>query len=255
MRNLLVLGIVAPILFGAVSILAVQPKILVYTRNGPTADGKKGFVHDNIAACAAMIQQLGKDNGFAADVSDNPDVFTDANLKQYRVVIFANSNNEAFATEEQKAAFQRFIRAGGGFVGIHSACGSERKWPWFWAMLGGTFVRHPKFQPFNINVVDRDHPSTKHLGATWQWEDEFYFLKEMPKDLHILLEGDLTKLNDPKKDSNEKTRPLAWCHEFEGGRSFYTALGHKKEQYSDPNLQKHILGGIRWAMNQQETAK
>jgi type 1 glutamine amidotransferase len=117
-------------------------------------------------------------------------------------------------------------------------------------MLGGTFVRHPKFQPFTINVVDREHPSTKHLDATWKWSDEFYYLKEMPKDLHVLLAGDLSTLDDKAKPSDEKTWPLAWCHEFEGGRSWYSALGHKKEHYSDPNLQKHILGGIRWAMKQ-----
>jgi len=237
------------------SAFAGQPKVLVYTRNGLTTAGKKGFVHDNIPACVAMLQQLGKDNGFATDVSDDPAVFTDANLKQYKVIVFANTNNKAFETDDQKAAFQRFIRSGGGFVGIHSACGSERDWPWFWAMLGGTFVRHPKLQPFTIHVVDRQHPSTRHLGPTWQWEDEFYFLKEMPKDLHILLEGDLTQLNDPKKDPNEKTRPLAWCHEFEGGRCWYTTLGHKKEHYADPNLQKHILGGILWAMNNPNQGK
>ncbi|MCX7885708.1 MAG: ThuA domain-containing protein [Verrucomicrobiae bacterium] len=225
-----------------------NPSVLVYTRNGPTLDGKKGYVHDNIPACVAMLQQLGRENGFDCDVTERPDVFTDSGLKKYRVIIFANSNNRAFDTAEQRAALQRFVRAGGGVVGIHSACASERDWPWFWAMMGGTFLRHPKLQPFTIYVVDRKHPSTAHLGPTWEWEDEFYFLKEMPKNLHILLEGDLTKLKDPKKDPNEKTRPLAWCHEFEGGRVWFTALGHKKEHYSDPNLQKHILGGIQWVM-------
>jgi len=249
MRNLLVATLLVSFVSGAISIRAENPKVLIYTRNGPTLDGKKGYVHDNIASCVAMLQQLGKDNSFDSDVADKPEVFTDANLKQYRAIIFANSNNQAFTSEDQKAAFQKFVRGGGGIVGIHSSCASERNWPWFWAMMGGTFVRHPKFQPFTINVLDRKHPSTTHLGATWEWEDEFYFLKEMPKDLHILVEGDLTKLKDPKKDPNEKSRPLSWCHEFEGGRVWFTALGHKKEHYSDPNLQKHILGGIRWVMN------
>lgn len=250
MRNVVALVLLGSVIAGALSLQAANPRVLIYTRNGPTLDGKKGYVHDNIPACVAMLRQLGKDNGFDTDVTDQPDVFTDSNLKKYHVIIFANSNNRAFDTAEQKAAFQRFVRAGGGVVGIHSACASERDWPWFWAMMGGTFVRHPKLQPFTIYVVDRKHPSTAHLGATWEWEDEFYFLREMPKGLHILLEGDLTKLKDPKKDPNEKTRPLAWCHEFEGGRVWFTALGHKKEHYFDSNLQKHILGGIRWVMNQ-----
>lgn len=244
--------VVASCLALAVASRAAEKQILVYTRNGPTLDGKKGFVHDNIASSVAMIQKLGKENGFAVDVSDDPASFTDANLKKYRALVFSNSNNRAFDTEEQKAAFQRYIRAAGGFVGIHSACGSERNWPWYWAMLGGTFVRHPKLQPFTINVVDRQHPSTSFLGETWKWTDEFYYLKEMPKDLHVLLAGDLATLDDPGKPKDEKTRPLAWCHEFEGGRSWYTALGHKKEHYADPNFEKHILGGILWAMGKDK---
>ena len=127
-----------------------------------------------------------------------------------------------------------------------------RDWPWFWSMIGGTFVRHPKLQPFTIKVVDRQHPSTSFLGETWRWTDEFYYLKEMPSDLRVLLAGDLSTLDDPKKPQDEQTRPLAWCHEFEGGRSWFTALGHKKEAYADPTFQKHILGGILWAMGNNE---
>ena len=223
-------------------------RILVYTRNGPTLDGKKGYVHDNIASSVAMLRKLGQENGIAVDVSDDPKSFTDDNLRQYRVLVFSNTNNEIFDTGEQRAALQRFIRAGGGFVGIHSVCGSMRDWPWFWQMLGGTFVRHPKLQPFTIAVVDHQHPSTSFLGATWSWTDEFYYLKEMPKDLHILLAGDLSTLVDPAKPKDQKTQPLAWYHVFEGGRCWFTALGHKQEHYSDPKYQQHILGGIKWAM-------
>jgi len=245
----------------AVNTLAAQTeqsKALLYTRNGPTLDGKKGFVHDNIASSVVVIQQLGKDNGFAVDVSDDPTVFTDTRLQQYRVIIFSNTNNKAFENEEQRAAFQRFIRAGGGFVGIHSATGSERDWPWFWSMIGGTFWFHAPLQKFTVNIVDRNHPSTSFLtGDTWPWEDEFYVMKEQPKGLHVLLAGNIKplKMHDNQRkfaDAMPDSIPLAWCHEFEGGRCWYTALGHKKEYYSDLTFQKHILGGILWAMNQQE---
>ena len=229
-----------------------EKRILVYTLNGLTLAGKNGFVHDNIASSVAAIQKLGVENGFAVDVSDDPKVFTDGNLRKYQALVFSNTNNEVLDTEEQKAALQKYIRGGGGFVGIHSACGTMRNWPWFWQMLGGTFNYHPKFQPFTMKVVDRKHPSTAHLGETWEWADEFYFLKEMPAGLHILLEGDLTKLDDKRKPADEKTRPLAWCHEFEGGRCWYTALGHKKEAYADPVFLKHILGGIQWAMGEKK---
>lgn len=133
-------------------------------------------------------------------------------------------------------------------VMLCSACGSMRQWPWFWAMLGGTFVRHPKLQEFTIHTVDRSHPSTVSLAATWRWTDEFYFLREMPADLHVLLAGDVASLNDPLKPPGETTRPLAWCHRYEGGRSWYTTLGHRREAYDDPIFRQHILGGILWAM-------
>ena len=90
-------------------------RILVYTRNGPTLDGKPGYVHDNIASSVAAIRQLGKENGFDVDVSDDPGAFTGENLKKYKVLVFSNTNNESIETEDQKAAFQRFIRAGGGY--------------------------------------------------------------------------------------------------------------------------------------------
>jgi uncharacterized protein len=248
---------------------ASERRVLVYTKNG------KGYVHDNIAASVAAIKKLGAENNFVVDVSDDPAVFTDRNLSRYKVLIFDNSNNEIFDNAEQKAALQRYIRgvkrlqspkgaeqaawAGGdatsgrGFVGIHSASGAERDWPWFWELLGGRFLRHPKMQTFTIRVKDVNDPSTAHLPATFRWTDEFYFLDHMPKGVHVLLAGDLTTLDDPAKEKYPGKAfgdefPLAWRHHFEGSRAWYTALGHQKEHYSDPILMQHILGGILWAM-------
>jgi len=258
------------LLLSAISLAAAsERRVLVYTKNG------KGYVHDNIPASVAALKKLGAENNFIVDVSDDPAVFTDSNLQRYNVVIFDNANNEVFDNEAQKAAFQRYIRgpkraesaagagqaavspgygpSGHGFVGIHSASGVERDWPWYWELLGGKFLRHPKLQTFTIKVKDPNDPSTAHLPASFQWTDEFYFLDHMPKGLHILLAGDLTTLNDPAKDKYPGKQfgdefPLAWHHEFEGSRSWYTALGHQKEHYSDPVFMKHILGGILWAM-------
>ncbi len=230
---------------------APERRVLVYTKNG------KGYVHDNIAASVAAIKQLGATNNFAVDVSDDPAVFTDQNLKQYKALVFDNVNNNIFDNEEQKSVFQHYIRAGGGFVGIHSACGAMRDWPWFWELIGGKFLRHPKLQTFTVKVKDAKDISTAHLPATFQWTDEFYFLEHMPKGRHILLAGDLTTLNDPAKEKYPGKAfgdefPLAWRREFEGARTWYTALGHKPEHYSDPKLTQHILGGILWAMGENK---
>ncbi len=232
---------------------AEEPRVLVYTRNHVTHG--TGYVHDNIAASVAMIRQLAATNGFTVDVSADPAVFTPEHLKKYRALIFSNSNNEAFENDTQRAAFKQFIQGGGGFVGIHSASGSERQWPYYWAVLGGKFKRHPPLQPFTLEVLDRTHPATAHLGATWQWEDEFYYLDHLNPRMHVLLAGELTNLKDKDKAVYPgqvfgELFPLSWCQEFDGGREFYTALGHKISCYSDPNFQRHVLGGIRWVLRQ-----
>ncbi len=226
------------------------PRVLVYTKNQV---GKGLYVHDNIPASAEAIKKLGAENGFAVEVSDDPAAFTPANLKKYKTIVFDNTNNEILETEAQKTALQDYIRHGGGFVGIHSASGSMRKWPWFWSVLGGKFTRHARMQTFTVKVKDPKHPSTAHLPASFQWTDEFYYVDNMPSGLHVLLAGDLTTLDDPGKEKYPGKKfgdefPLAWCHEFDGGREWYTALGHQSEHYSDPRFAKHLLGGILWTM-------
>jgi len=225
-------------------------KILVYTKNG---SGGSAYVHDNIQASVDALRKIGEENGIIVDVSNDPTVINEENLEAYNCIVLSNTNNETFYTEDQKLAFVRYVHAGGGVVGIHSACGSEREWPWFWSMLGGKFERHPPFQSFDIKVIDHDHPSTVFLDEIWKWEDECYYLKNLNPNINILLAADLRTVEDEKKNIYPgevfgNYFPLAWYHEFEGGRVFYTALGHKIEHYSDPSLIKHLSGGINWAI-------
>ena len=232
---------------------AQEPKILVYTRNY-TPDGK-GYVHDNIAASIAAIRKMGAAGGFAVDACDDPNVFTVANLKQYRALVFSNSNNQAFESDSQREAFRAFIRSGGGFVGIHSASGSERDWDYYQKVLGAKFRRHPKLQPFSVEVVDPNFPAARGLPASFQWEDECYYVEKLQPDVKPVLETDPRKIVDPQfaadpGDLIDGMRPLAWYHTFDGGREFYLALGHKKEDYENPILTRLILGGIQWAMGE-----
>ncbi|MEO8659615.1 MAG: ThuA domain-containing protein [Bryobacteraceae bacterium] len=231
----------------SVAASAAERKILVYTHNGV------GYVHDNIPYSVAAIKKLGAENGFEVDSSDDPKVFTKDNLKQYRVLVFSNTNNEAFENQEQRDAFKAFIQGGGGLVGIHSAAGSERKWPYFTAVMGGKFVRHPQIQDFTIRVKDPSFPAVAHLPEHFTWNDECYFTENNNPDIKPVLVTDSAKLDDPKKDDHAGDKfgdavPLAWYHTYDGGREFYTALGHKIEDYKNPMLLKQILGGILWAM-------
>ena len=224
-----------------------ERRALIYTKNG------EGYVHDNLVASVAALKEICEDLNLETDDTDDPSIFTDENLKRYQVLIFSNTNNETFATDDQKLAFQRYIQAGGGFIGIHSASGSERLWPWFWNMLGGKFRRHPTLQSFEIKVIDTTHPATNMLGNTWKWEDECYYLDHLNPDIHVLLAADLRTVEDENQAEYPgeifgNYFPLSWCHQFDGGREFYTALGHKIEYYSNPEYRAHLAGGIGWVV-------
>jgi len=230
---------------------AQEPRILVYTRNY-TPDGK-GYVHDNIAASVAAIRKMGEESEFIVDASDNPADFNNANLRRYAALVFANSNNQAFSDDAQRDAFRRYIEAGGGFVGLHSASGSERDWPYFQSVLGGKFAAHPRQQAFTVRVVDPGFAAAKGLPAQFTWTDECYFLDHLNPDIHPVLVTDRTKLASLEPMTIDAAKfpvdlPLAWYQEFDGGREFYLALGHNKEDYANPLLYGIIRNGILWAM-------
>ncbi len=219
--------------------------ILVYTKNG------KGYVHDNIASASAAIKSLGERYGFGVDVSDNPDDFNDANLRKYDVLVFNNTNNDVFTNNAQKLALMHYVQAGGGFVGLHSATGTERNWPWFKRLIGASFLRHAKHQPFKEIIIDKNHPSTSFLPSVWSADDECYFFKEVNPDLHVLVVHDLSSVNDNDKPTfyGGTSSPAVWCHEFDGGRQWYTSLGHDSATYKKEEFQQHILGGLKWVIN------
>lgn len=234
-------------------LLGCQPqedakKVLIYTKNG------EGFIHDNIQASIDMLSALADENGIEYTVTDKADVFTADQLQEFDALIFSNTNNDAFDNDDQRKAFKEYMQNGGGFLGIHSACGSEREWPWFWQMLGGTFVRHPPYQEFTVKVIDRDHPSTSFITGDWEWDDEAYYLSHLNPGIHVLLAHDLTTIEDKGKDEYPGVvfgdlYPSAWCQEFDGGRQWYTSYGHHIKHYSDPTYRQHVLGGILWTLD------
>ena len=223
--------------------------VLVFTKNG------QGYVHENIPSSIAAIQKMGAEQNFMVDTTTNSALFTDDNLKKYDAIIFSNTNNDVFDTEEQKVAFMRYIQAGGGFMGIHSASGTERKWKWFKLMLGASFLRHPPFQKFTVHVLDKDHAAVKNLQSQWETNDECYYFKEFNPSVKVVLVSDISfikeqdTLKNIKPDVFGNRYPSAWCNEFDGGRIFYTALGHSKEDYSNPIYLAHFLEGLKWVVN------
>lgn len=225
--------------------------VLIYTKNG------KGYVHENIPYAVASFKKLGQLHGFKTVVSDDPAVFTKDNLRQYSLLVFTSTNNDVFDTDEQRVAFRQYMEAGGGFVGVHSVVGTERNWPWFKMMLGGTFAWHPKFQKYKLHVIDPEHPSMAGIPKVWEKEDECYFQKELYPGIKTILAHDITTLDQSESEKIKanagtytKLYPAAWYHKYDGGYVWITALGHDKKDYEDPVFVKHIFQGLQFVAGQ-----
>jgi len=217
-------------------------KVLVFSKTA-------GFRHSNIPDGIAAIQVLGMQNQFDVDATENSAEFNDANLAQYDVVIFLNTTGDVLNNSEQEA-FERFIQANGGFVGIHSASDTEYGWPWYADLVGSYFASHPAIQNGEIIVADKFHPSTSMLTERWIRNDEWYNLQDNPRgDVHVL-----ATLNENSYSGGTMgfDHPIAWCHEYDGGRAWYTAGGHTSASFSEPDFLAHLLGGILYAAGEVE---
>lgn len=233
-----------------------------------------GFRHSSIDEATTAIMALGEANGFSVDVWDpvvpsrspgQPDrtlvstPFTSASdLGKYETIVFVstvdgtNDLDPAKATLLDKAelnAFQGYIRAGGGFAGVHAATDSMHTVPWYSQLTGGgaRFVSHPRQQNAVQVVEDGTHPSTEHLAATWPRFDEWYNFTQSPRDsVRVLTNLDETTY-EAGRGSMGSDHPLSWCQNFESARSWYTGGGHTEASYVDPAFLKHLLGGIAWS--------
>ncbi|SDD69627.1 ThuA domain-containing protein [Glycomyces harbinensis] len=205
-----------------------------------------GFRHDSIPDGIAAIEDLAAENGFEVDTTEDSGQFTDDNLAQYDAVIWLNTTGNVL-DDAQQGAFERYIEAGGGYVGVHAASDTEHDWAWYGDLVGAYFKDHPAPQDAIVKVEDPAHPSTAHLDPLWERFDEWYNFQANPRgDVHVLASLDEASY-DPGSGAMGPEHPIAWCQDFEGGRSWYTGLGHTAESYSDPAFLQHLLGGIRSA--------
>lgn len=211
-----------------------QFSALVFSKTG-------GFRHKSIPDGIAAIKRLGEQNHFAVDATEDSAAFTDDNLAKYKVVIFLSTTGNDILNAEQKAAFERYIRHGGGFVGVHAATDTEYNWPFYGRLVGAYFLKHPKVQQATVHVEDKQHPSTSFLPDPWVRTDEWYNFRENPRPkVHVLARLD----ESTYEGGSMSDHPIAWCHEYEGGRAWYTEMGHTEESFSEPLYLRHLLGGI-----------
>ena len=219
-----------------------KPKILVFSKTA-------GFHHKSIAIGNIAIQKLGGDNNFDVDTTTDASKFTSDNLRQYAAIVFLSTSglSTKLFTEDEKTAFMKYIEHGGGYVGIHAATDCCYDWLWFGKLSGAYFSAHPAQQMAILDVVDSTNIATKHLPREWKRKDEWYNFKWMADDLHVLIKID-EKSYDAGPAKMGENHPMAWYHNYDGGRAFYTALGHTDESYADPLYLQHLLGGIKYAI-------
>jgi type 1 glutamine amidotransferase len=211
-------------------------KILIFNK-------ANGFVHKSIEAGTEAIISLQETYPFTITTSNDSLVFRDSILTNYDVILFMSTSGVIF-DDEGRVAFQKFIRDGGGFVGVHGASTTEYDWAWFGKMIGNHFDDHPKIQKAKLQILKNDEPSTKHLQSIWDWEDEWYnWRNEFDPNVEVLITVDEKTYEGGKHGD---FHPISWRQEFEGGRSWYTAIGHEIESYNDANFMQHIAGGIIW---------
>jgi cytochrome c len=208
-----------------------------------------GFRHtEAIDAGKAAIGELAAEHNFRVDITEDSTLFTERNLAQYEVVVMLHPDGQNVLADAQEIAFERYIQRGGGVVGIHAASNMNRDWPWWQDLLGGAlFANHPPIQTATMRVEDRNHPATAHLTSdTWEWTDEWYNFTADPRDknVHVVLSVDESTYEGGTMGEGH---PIAWCSNFDGGRAFYTAIGHMAEHYDDPRFRGHILGAMEWA--------
>ncbi|MEV7399830.1 ThuA domain-containing protein [Streptomyces sp. NPDC091267] len=209
-------------------------RILVFTRT-------TGYRHDSIPDGVAAFRGLGAEHGFGVDATEDPGVF-EGGLHGYAAVVFLSTSGEVL-TPAGRAGLQAYCATGGGFMGVHAAACTEYDWPFYGDLLGARFDRHPAFQPGTLVIEDHDHPATAHLGATWDFTDEWYEFRDSPRDrVRVLASVDASSYEG---GANGSGHPLVWTREHGGARVFYTALGHAAEAYSDPVFRAHLLGGLR----------
>ncbi|XCF06588.1 ThuA domain-containing protein [Tamlana crocina] len=229
------------ILFLLLSVMVLSCKapesVLVFSKT-------EGFRHKSIETGVEVIRQLGKENKFKVTHTEDSNVFSNEGLKDFDAIVFLSTTGNVFSAAQEQA-FKTYINNGGSFMGVHSATNTEYNWPWYGKLVGAYFLDHPKHCEAHVHVEDAAHQSTKHLKSPWVLYDEWYNYRDMSPDLKVLLTVDESSYVGGKHGDYH---PIAWYGEYDGGRMFYTGLGHTIEIYSNPEFKQHVLGGIFYCL-------
>ena len=217
---------------------ADSSRVLLFTET-------RDFRHESIAVALEALEELATSISMQTDLAgESAGIFTDENLANYDAVVWVMTSGDVLNADEQ-AAFERYIRSGGGYAGIHAASFTEYEWPWYGNLVGAYFDSHPAVQSATQVVEDGSHLSTAHLGSSWTRTDEWYDYRSNPRArVNVLLSLDESSYSGGAMGDDH---PSAWYHDYDGGRSWYTGGGHTEASYAEPDFRAHLLGGLRYA--------
>ena len=195
------------------------------------------FRHSNIDEATTAIQALGAANNFTVTATEDSSAFNDANLAQYEAVILLSTTGDVLDATEQ-AAFERYIRAGGGYVGVHAASDTEYDWPWYGSLVGAYFNNHPAGTPTaTVKVEDPAHPSTAGIQRALAAHRRVVQLPDQPGgNPHQAPRAGrrwTRRTYTPGAGAMGADHPIAWCQDYDGGRSWYTGIGHTEASFVD----------------------
>ena len=221
-------------------------RVLIYS-------GSTGYRHASIPASVAAVKAIAEKAGYIVDTSEDPEVFTAENLARYKVLVLDSNSTDPKKPESEwfvgakLDALQGFLKAGKGVIGLHAAADSHYNTGWYGQMIGGYFERHPKGTPKGVvTVVDAKHPATAKLPKTLERNDEWYYYKDFDPTVHVLVTVDPKSIGE-SGEADVNPNPLVWCHNFGGGRVFYSALGHVAAEFEHASMRTIIERGMLWA--------
>jgi type 1 glutamine amidotransferase len=245
------IGLISAVLATAFFSTAVgareKPRVLVYS-------GSTGFRHQSIPAAVAALKSIGEKAGYSVDATEDPEVFSAEKLAPYKALILVSTSTDPKNPDSEwfqgskRDALQGFLKAGKGVIGLHAAADSHYNWGWYGQMIGGYFDHHPKGTPKGVvTVVDAKHPATAKLPKTLERHDEWYYYKDFDPTMRVLITIDPATIGD-NGEADVNPNPLVWCHNFGGGRVFYSALGHTDESWSEPYMVNLMTGALAYAV-------
>ncbi len=242
---LFIFGVILFLAFGCGGGGDRQERVLVFSKTA-------GFRHQSIEDGQEMFRKLAATKQFAVDFSEDAAVFNQENLSKYNLVVFLSTTGDIL-NDGQQTELERYMQAGGNWMGVHAAADTEYDWPWYNELVGAYFLSHPKGTPeATIIVEDHEHPSTDFLADTWVRNDEWYNYKSIKGDLNVLMRLDETTYEGGK---NGTDHPIAWYKPVSNGRMFYTGLGHTSESYVDPDYVLHISGALDYLLGDGKPLK